>query len=238
MVRITIGSRGRRPDPGDRGIARSVGQVDVEHEHLGRSSAIRRSVPRCRRPRRRPRSASASSSIRRPARTTRWSSASTIVIVAGPPPAVDPGSSARFQHAPRRSSAARRRSTAPRRARPRRAERHVALDDEPLGLASDGGPSGKRALEPVDDPVVALVELDEGHVVGPLRDRLHLHVRRQRVDVGAQHEQVVGRLHRHEPRPRHEQQLGALEAPIAAPIALSSWITGVESDRADRPSCG
>ena len=41
-------------------------------------------------------------------------------------------------------------------------------------------------------------------------------------------EKVVSRLHRDEPGPRDVQQLRPREAPIAAPIALSSCTTGVE----------
>ena len=61
-------------------------------------------------------------------------------------------------------------------------------------------------------PVVALVELDEGQAVGALGHRLHAQVVADLVDVGAQHEQVVGRLDRDEPGARHEQQRRAGEA--------------------------
>ena len=54
--------------------------------------------------------------------------------------------------------------------------------------------------------VVALVELDVGQVPSSLRHRLDGQPVRHLVDVGAQHEQIVGRLHGRKARPRHAQQ--------------------------------
>src|SRR4051794_39812075 len=76
------------------------------------------------------------------------------------------------------------------------AEGPVALDLERGRLAQRRDALGEALLELADELVVAAVEVDERHLLDGLVEREAV---RQVVDVGAQHEQVVGRLHRDEP---------------------------------------
>src|SRR3954452_18468746 len=103
--------------------------------------------------------------MRRPARTTRWSSARTIVIGARPVAGSSPRETVAsltsgFQPGSRIDLAGlvlvklhRASDHAP------RAERHITAHDQPLRLSQRRRPIGKALLEPVEQLVEALVEL-------------------------------------------------------------------------------
>src|SRR4051812_1451633 len=88
------------------------------------------------------------------------------------------------------------------------AERPVALDPQRGGLLQRRGAVGEAPVELADELVVVAVEVD----VRQLRRGLVEHeVLTDVVDVGAQHQQVVGGLHGDEPVPADLDQPGPLE---------------------------
>src|SRR4051794_7177018 len=88
-----------------------------------------------------------------------------------------------------------------------RTERPVAADLQRGRLAQARSPFGETALELRHQLVVRRVELDVGHVAGRVEDEVLAHV----VDVGAEHEQVAGGLHRDEPVAADLDRAGPVE---------------------------
>ncbi len=88
----------------------------------------------------------------------------------------------------------------------RRSSRRSTCSD--VGLLSDGAPSGKRLSNSADQLVDVASRSTNGQLLGDLVEH---EVAADVVDVGAQHQQVVGRLHRHEPVAADLDRAGVLE---------------------------